>query len=316
MANLYTGTETITNQSGLDNLVTLAYDKMVGFQLRSEPLFRDLIDKRPADVSHAGASVRLQKYQDLAVTDSLLVENVDPDAVALDNTTYIDIVLEEYGKSVLSTEKLALESLSAVDPAIANIVSQNMRDTLDKLVQDVFLGNDNTVDSVGGALVPTTDGSADAANVDGVIDSEMVRYTVSKLRGASAQTFGGKYLGYIHPDVSLDLRAETGAAAWRDVHNYSGASAIWAGEIGEYEGVRFVESPRLNQDSASGVKVSSTFILGQEAVAEACGREPGVVIGNVTDRLLRTRPIGWKTLIGWAIYREEALYQLRTTSSY
>ena len=317
MANLYTGTATIDGQTGITNLVTTAYDKLLGFALRSEPQFRTLIDKRPADVSHAGGVVRLQRYADLASATTALTENVDPDAVALANTTTIDVTLSEYGAAVLTTEKLALQSLSAIDPAVANIVAFNMRDSLDKLVRTTMIAGTNVIGNVGGTLTATnTKTGIDAADK---LTSPYVRYVVAKLRGNSAQAFdGGKYLGYIHPDVSHDLRAETGAAAWRDIHNYSGATAVWNGEIGEYEGVRFVESPRCYQtgDGESSAVVSRSIIMGREALVEAVGKEPGVVIGPVTDKLMRTRPIGWKGTLGWARYREEALFRIHTGSTY
>lgn len=321
MADAYTGTATISNQTGITNLITTAYDKMVGFALRSEPQFRTLIDKRPADVSHAGSVVRLQKYADLATNVSALTENVDPDAVALSNTSYVDVTLNEYGAAVLTTEKLALESLSAIDPAVANIVAFNMRDSLDELVRTAMLANLRRVKNIAGTLTAVTNGTATVSGIDAAdkLTSAYVRYVVSKLRAASAQSFdGGKFLGYVHPDVSHDLRAETGAAAWRDIHNYSGASSVWSGEIGEYEGVRFVETPRCYQatDGESSAKVSRSFILGREALVEAVGKEPGVVIGPVTDKLMRTRPVGWKGTLGWGIYREEAIWQINTGSTY
>jgi hypothetical protein len=44
-------------------------------------------------------------------------------------------------------------------------------------------------------------------------------------------------------------------------------------------------------------------------------QEPGVVIGNVTDRLMRFRPIGWYGVLGFARYREAALYRIESGSS-
>lgn len=320
MANVYTGSATISDQTGITNLVTTAYDKLVGFQLRSEPMFRALVGKRPADVSHAGASVRLQKYSNLAAATTALAENVDPDAVALSNTSYVDITLNEYGNAVLPTEKFKVESLSAVDPAVANIVAYNMRDSLDVLVQNVMRANQRRVRNIAGTLTAVTNGSGATTGIDAAdkLTSPYIRYTVSKLRAESAQTIGGKFIGYVHPDVSHDLRAETGAAAWRDIHNYSGATAVWAGEIGEYEGVRFIETPRCYQatDGESSAKVSRSYILGAEAIAEAVGYEPHVVIGPMVDKLLRFRSVGWKGLLGWAIYREEAIWQINTGSTY
>lgn len=319
MSTVYTGTEAISGQTGPYNLVQTAYDKMVEFALRSEPVFRSFASKRPVDVDKPGSSIVLQKYQDLAVSTTPLTENVDPDAVAISDTNTVTITLNEYGRSVLSTEKLALESLSAIDPAIANLVAYNMRNSLDALVGAVLVGGTNRICEANSVLSTSANiNTVGTASTD-TLKSKHVRYVTSKLRGNSAVTAdGGYYIGLVHPDASLDLRSETGAAAWRDPHNYSGATSIWNGEIGAYEGVRFIESPRLKQatDGYSSAKVTRTVILGQQALAEAVSREPGVVIGNVTDRLMRTRPVGWKGMLGWARYREEALFRIETATTY
>lgn len=320
MANTYTGTATISNQTGITNLVTTAYDKYVEFALRSQPLFRQAATKRPVDVSHPGSSVRFQKYVDLAAATSALTENVDPDAVALSNTSYVDVTLNEYGNSVITTDKLVFESLSDVDPAIANIIAYNQVDTLDQLVRAVLIGGTNVIRS--NAKAVSTSKALNTLTTGDDFSSAMVRYTVAKLRGNNALPLAnGLYGCYIHPDVSHDLRAETGGAgttaAWRSPHEYSGASDIWGGVLGIYEGAFFIESPRtyIGADGASSKNVHRTLIMGQQALAEAVGYEPQVVVGPVTDKLMRFRPVGWKALIGWARFREESLYRIETTSS-
>ena len=62
-------------------------------------------------------------------------------------------------------------------------------------------------------------------------------------------------------------------------------------------------------------RVFSTLVCGKQALAEAVAQEPGVVIGPVTDKLMRFRPIGWYGVLGWNRYREEALYRIETGSS-
>jgi hypothetical protein len=54
--------------------------------------------------------------------------------------------------------------------------------------------------------------------------------------------------------------------------------------------------------------------MGQQALAEAVGYEPTIVIGPIVDKLMRARPVGWKALLGWAVYRQEAVYQIYTSA--
>jgi hypothetical protein len=100
-------------------------------------------------------------------------------------------------------------------------------------------------------------------------------------------------------------------------HEYQANAEIWAGEIGTYEGAYFVESPRLYNatDGSGSARVFRTLLAGQQALAEAVAEEPHVVIGNVTDKLMRLRPIGWYGVLGFKRYREEALYRIESSSS-
>jgi N4-gp56 family major capsid protein len=316
VANVFTGTATISDQTGLTNLVQTAYDKYVEMALRSEPLWRMIADKRPVDVTSPGSSVVFAKYSDLATATTPLTENVDPDAVAISNPTQVTVTLNEYGNAVLATEKLRLESLSDVDPAIADIIAFNMRDTLDSLVRTVAVGGSNYLTKAAG--VYSYSGNVNTVTSTTYITAEGVRKIVAKLRAASAVPISsGLYACYIHPDVSMDLRQDAGTAGWRSPHEYSGADSIWNGVVGIFEGAFFVETPRTYSatDGSSSAKVHRTVFAGKQAIAEAVAKEPGTVIGPVTDKLMRFRPIGWKGLLGWARYREESLWRLHTSAS-
>jgi len=316
VANVYTGTATISDQTGITNLVRTAYDKYVEFALRSEPQWRSVCDKRPVDVTNPGSSVVFAIHSDLANATTALTENVDPDAVALSNPSTVSVTLNEYGNAVLTTEKLALQSLSAIDPAVADIVAFNMRNSLDSLVSTTANAGTNTLTYAGST--GTFGGNVNTVTSSTYMTSPAIRKVVAKLRANSAVPLAqGLYGVMIHPDVSMDLRAESGAGGWRSPHEYSGSSSIWNGVVGIYEGCFFIETPRTYSatDGSSSAKVHRTVVLGKQAIAEAVAREPGVVIGPVTDKLERFRPIGWKGLLGWAIYRQEALYRIHTSAS-
>lgn len=319
MANTYTGTATITNQTGITNLVTTAYDKYVEFALRAMPLFRDVADKRPVNVTGPGSAVTFQIYNDLAAVSATLTENVDPDAVALSNTSTVTVTLNEYGNVVLETEKLVYESLSDIDPGVANIVAYNMRDSLDGLVLSVLRQGTNVSTSNAGAI----DATAQATNTltaSDIYSSSLARYIPTALRtNAAVPRRGDLYWCAIHPNVSYDLRSETGAAGWRQPHEYGQGTQgnIWAGEIGTYEGAYYIETPRayVATDGAASAKVYRTIYAGQQALAEAVAYEPHVVLGPIVDKLMRARPIGWKGLLGWARYREASLWRVESGAS-
>ena len=222
MSNAYTDT---SSSSLGTSLVQTAYDRYVEFALRAVPLIRDVADKRPVQQAMPGSSVVFQIYTDLSQKTATLSETVDPDAVALGNTTPITVTLNEYGNASLATRKLELFSLSDVDPAIADIIAFNMADSLDTVALNALVGGPNAIAEVGGSMVSTyagtyTNGTTQASITStDVIKSRDIRNAVAKLRANKAVPRQGEYYWCgIHPEVSYDLRAETGAGGWRDDH--------------------------------------------------------------------------------------------------
>lgn len=319
MANAYTDT------SAWSNAVQTAYDKRFEFALRSQPLFRALADKKPADQAQPGSSVVLEIFQDLAEATSTLTETTDPDSVALGNPNTKTITLNEYGNPVLRTRKLHLFSLTDVDPAIADIVAYNAAASVDTVVQTTVRGGPRLIQRKAGTVSYVTNATvstvATTMTTTDTYNSAIARLAPTKLRaGLAVPKRGSLYGCYIHPEVSHDLRAETGAAAWRDPHNYSAVGNIWAGELGTYEGAFYVESPRCYNavDAGTGdntVRRFRSYYFGQQAIAEAIAEEFHMVAGPIVDKLARFRPLGWYGVGGWARYRDEALIRVETTSS-
>jgi len=307
MSNAYTGT------AAMAGLVQAAYDRYVEFALRSQPLFRNLADKRPVQQAMPGSSVVFSLYQDLAAATATLTETTDPDAVAISNVNTVSVTLNEYGNTVLNTRKLGEFAFSDVDPAIANIVAYNMADSIDKIVVNVLRGGTNVIYS---GSATATSGLTAGDDIEGAD----LRRAVAKLRAANAVPKDSMlYAAYMHPEVAHDLRAETGGNSFEDIRKYTDPNVgnILNATTGVYGGAYVVETPRayVATDGDSSAKVYRTIIAGQQALAEATAVEPGIVIGPVIDKLMRFRPVGWYSLQGWARYREASLYRIESTSS-
>jgi N4-gp56 family major capsid protein len=378
------------------NLVTMAYDKLIEINLRQVPQFRAIADKKSGSLTHDGSSIRFQFHNDIAdttIAGATLAETVDPDAVSLPATTTLDVSQQELGRVVIPTKKLSLMSLADVDPWIANAVSFNMAATLDAGVAAVLDAGTNFIRESDGVL--STTAAKTTIKTTDTAKGKHFRYAVTKLRAANVNTRGGMYVSYIHPEVSHDLKTETGNNIWRTPNEYQNISALYAGEIGAWEGIRFIETPAMTKsvsgaagtalataaavsgadaaftiiaanaafgglaevgDAISGTNVGSgalitaisvgatnttytvsvansgvvgtntltvtpksrvfnTYVLGQQALAEAVWKEPKIEFGNVTDKLNRFRPVGWHGIINWSIYRQAALYRIETASS-
>ena len=305
-----------TQVSSVPNLVQTAYDKLIESQNRLLPLLRSLPDKHPADVTSAGSSVTLQKYNDLAESSAELTELVDPDATAVPATTSLNVAFREFGRVVFRSKKLDLTSLSKIDPIIVDLLARDMAVSLDNEVGTVLYGTQvtNVVYAAGTSTGTVTEASR--------IKADSVRQIVTGLRArAASPRRGDLYACYIHPNVALDLRTETGANAWRDDHKYAAPDMFWPGETGVYEGAFFVESARMKaaKDGVSGTPNASvyrTIFAGRQALSEVVWEEPHSVIGDIpVDKLQRHRPFGWYGALNWAVYRPENVVRFESSAS-
>lgn len=311
MANAYTDT------SAVANLIQAAFDKYGEMALRSEPLFRQAVSKHPEQPTGPGSSVTFEIFQDLSAATSTLSEDVDPDAVALPNTTTVSVTVNEYGNPVLLSRKLRLLSLTNIDPVAANQVAFNMADSVDSLVQTTLRGGTN-VARVNATVLDYNTGSTGAVAAGDIFRSAISRLAVAKLRANLAVPMqDGLYACYIHPEVSIDLQSESGATGWLPPHQYSGANNIWTGDIGTYQGATYKETARCYQatDGSASTRVFRSYFVGQQALAEAVGEEFHTVVSPVVDKLKRFQPLAWYGLAGWAIYRQQAIVRVETTSS-
>ncbi len=323
----------LTNPTGtgqVGGLIKQGYDRLVEHELRSEPMWRVFADKRPADVTGPTATVTLSFFTDMAVQLTPLTEATDPDATALADVVPITITLAEYGNYGVSTRKIQLTSLSDIDVELAAQMAWNQVNTLDQITQGTFVGKGSKVYKQTGTTITAlaansgaTDyaaagtGCATVAAGD-VITAKLVRTAVTKLRADNVMPRKGSlYAAVINPETAADLRTETGAAAWRDPHNYSSIEHIYSGEVGAFEGAFFIESPRNFNSTcgAASARVFNSYIFGKQFLAEAVGQEPGVVIGPVVDSLRRFAKVGWYGFLGWNVYRSKALVQLATAST-
>jgi N4-gp56 family major capsid protein len=302
-----------------------AFEKLAYFALRPEMYFDQFAEVEATNATNPGATHTFTIFQDLAVADSEISEVTDVTPVALSNSQ-VSVTMKEYGNAVVTTAKLRATSFINVDPVAANAVGYNAGISIDTVCRAVLQAGDNVLYATGGAVDPT---SRTTINADDTLSANDVRRAVAQLRGANVPTIGGSYVGFIHPDVSYDFRSATDASAWRTPANYVNPEGIYNGEIGMFEGVRFMESPRApkfadasNNSGASGtIDAYGTLIMGRQALAKAVsnngeyGSQPTMVYGTVTDVLKRHQPVGWKHFVGYGIFRQEALRRIESASS-
>jgi N4-gp56 family major capsid protein len=125
---------------------------------------------------------------------------------------------------------------------------------------------------------------------------------------------GGAYVAVISPYQAQQLKSDATDTGWRYTVAYNEGAAgnsIFMGEIGMYEGVRIIVNNHLTSQGGG-------YLMGAEALAKAFSTAPGfgpnprTVVSPVVDKLKRFASVGWYSLVGYSIFRAEALLHIET----
>jgi N4-gp56 family major capsid protein len=293
--------------------VTKAYDLAIYPALRPELIFDQFATVRATNTTHRGGSVRFSFVDDLSENTTPLLENIDVDSVAL-NSKALTVSMREYGTAVTNTALIRGTSMIAMDPLIAERVGYNAGLSIDTLCRTALDATTITYDDGSTATIGSIgDGSS-------ALTGAVLRQGVARLRAANVRPLrGGNYVAVISPYQAQQLMSETTDTGWRWMVGYAGGegtagNSVFMGEVGTYEGVRIIVNNHLTTQGRG-------YLMGAEALAKAYSTAPGygpnpkTVVSPVVDKLRRFASVGWYHLVGYSVFRTEALLQIRTSAS-
>lgn len=304
MADVYTGASADAGAGQLTNQVLQAYQRTALFALRDELIFDQFARTKPGNLTSPGTPQTFLFWDDLAVATTPLNEITDVDAVGLSDSTR-SVTPAEYGNAVLMTIRIRTDDfLVGFEADVADIVNRNMVETIDVLARTEL---DNATNNV------TVDGTAENTLTSAdVFTAAFARQQHAALRKANVVPMagGGLYAAVIHPDVAYDFKSETGDGAWVTPAQYVDTQRLYNNEIGTFGGFRWTESNRATLTADGGATTTDTYhtyFMGADALAKAESIAPHIVMGPVTDKLMRFQPLGWHAYVGWKILREASI---------
>ena len=305
MADAFSGTSALADQ------VQAAYDRNAFMALRSGGVYDQFARVKPGNVTNPGSSVSFLFWADLSTATATLSETVDVDAVALSDSL-VTLTPAEHGNAVLVTIRIQTDTFAiGFDPAVANIVSYNMLDSLETLAQEALET---------GATTTTVDAGAENLLTAGdVMTMNKLREQVAILRGGDfAPISGSDYAVITHPDIMYDLMTATASTDWAAFAQRRDQGELLNGEIARIAGLSFVSTSRgaINVDGgASNADTYSTYILAVDALGKAESIPGHIIPGPVTDHLRRFQPLGWHAYLAYGTIRSGAARNLLACSS-
>lgn len=215
--------------------------------------------------------------------------------------------LSEYGNSVPYSGKLDDLSYHPVLAIVRKVLMNDAKKALDQAAYNQFnacalrvvpasSGTSTT------SLTLTTNGTCTGTNTI-ALGTSHVKLIVDTMKERNIPPFvDDDYVAVAHPTTWRTLKNSL-----ETLHSYvdRGFSMILAGEIGRYEGVRFIEQTNIAKANWSTGLSNQAFFMGEDLVAEA-PVIPEEVRGKIPTDFGRSRGVAWYALTGFAIVQTQA----------
>ena len=297
-----------TNRSVITRENTEFYDRTLLY--RAVAYFAHTMFGQVRDIPRNGGTntIKFRRYGNLAAATSALSEGVTPSGSQL-SITDVSATVAQYGDYITITDVVDYESKDPVLIEAAEILGDQMGDTIDQLTRDVL--------AAGTVVTYVGQSSRAAITSSDLITATEVRKAVRTLKNAKARRItrminastgiatepvSAAYIGLVHPDTTYDLQDETG---WVPVEKYASTMKVMENEVGKLNDVRFVESTNTKIFSgagASSIDVYATIILGMDAYGIT--RISGEAVRNIIKPLGSAGsadPLDQRATSGWKI---------------
>lgn len=256
----------------------------------------------PAEyVKGTNGTHRYVAYLDPSAQTVSLTEGTPPTAQELEIATDSFTAAQKGG----TFEWSDLGELQSPHDLISTIAERSGRQaavTIDELARQLYAAF-NTAGNIS-----YSNGTARAA-VSAILSGALVKKMAARLANSNVPRFeDGFYRAIIHPRAVYDLMTDTANGGWLDISRYVDNSPLLRGEIGQYAGVRFLESTiatTFQTAGASNVDVLRSVFLGKDALAWTSPDSLQTYFvargGTQADPLAQKGVIGWKAYVGGTI---------------
>lgn len=255
---------------------------------------------------HKGQLFTWNVYNDVATAGTVLVETS-----TLPQTNFTIAqgtgTVSEAGNSVAYSGLLDNLSKHPVQEIINKVLKNDCKKALDQLAYNQFNTTLLTVAASSGtdtaAVVLTTNGTCSTTNNVAMTNGH-VKSIVDTMKERNIPPYmGDEYFGISWPSTWRPMKNTLeGIYQYRD----EGFQMIYNGEIGKYEGTRFIEQTNIVKETWVNSKSNWAFFFGEDTVAEAIV-VPEEMRGAIPTDYGRSKGIAWYYLGGFALTQTQAL---------
>jgi len=278
--------------------------------------------------ARGGTSIEIRKLASIAVSTTALAEDSYPAAVSSAAFATKTLSVSQYGQYTSFSDIVELQSYDDVIGEFVKVFGENMGQTLDIIVRNAVWGGITTDQYAGAAVSDASLQATIATEANYYLDSAEIMEAVKTLKRNNIDpVVDGKYVLIVHPDTVLDLFGDSNIVnAFQYAANRGEANPLFSGVLGDYMGVRFVETthaPSLYQTTATIMNyVYSSLLIGKGAYAVTVldAMAAKLIIhprgsGGFIDPLETQSQIGWKAAITAGVIDTDAIVDIHHLTS-
>lgn len=307
--------------TGLAQLTTAVrdiYSREIFFQAQPRLKFAQFAKVRRDFQAIRGGTIVFTKYNNLSGGGEVAEDaNINRGSLA---SSEVSISVTEQGNAVTLTEKLLQLSFQDVMGDASRLLANDLAISIDTMLRDAALQTPNAMFGDGSTLANVTDFNT-ATGTTGQFSVETVRSAVEFLSNNNAPRIQGEY--YVCFATAKQIRQIKSDADWLEVNKYNGRRQIYAGEVGMYDGVVFIETTQMpSYDTAaeavaagwSDVTVNGTqeaVFFGENAYAWGIALDPELRDDGVNE-FGRHHALAWYGIWGAGILEERNIIKVLT----
>lgn len=264
--------------------------------------FRNHCDAKDATSKglNAGDQFNWNVYSDVQTQGTTLDEDVSMPETKF-TITQGSLTVTEYGNSVGYSGKLDNFSKQPVTEIINKVLKNDSNKALDLAANVQFAATPLKVRSTSATAIDLTTNGVFSGAATHAMDTAHVKLIVDTMKERNIPMYSGSdYFCISHPST---IRTFKNSLESLNIYVSEGYRKVVNGEVGRYEGVRFIE--QTNVAKAAYTNTDWAMFFGEDTVAEAVCI-PEEIRGKIPTDFGRSKGVAWYYLGGFGLVHSDA----------
>lgn len=301
------------------------YDRKLLSVALKNLVFHKYGEKRPIPPG-GGKSIEFRRFEKITVTaGSYTLTEGTPPTVTQATISTVTATISQYGQYAQISDVLETQAFDPILSEYAEKFGIAMAEGVDTVVRDIVDAT-TTIQYADSATVTGTSGAGAVGSGNYLDAAEILEMRRTLRRADALPVEDNKFILFIHPDNTKDLFEDPDIVnSFQHAQIRGDNNPMFTGVLGDWMGVRFVESSNLSilaSNGMSGADIYEVVMIGREAyaVTELSALQSRMIIhprgtGGHTDPLEQYSTVGWKAALTAVILNQNFLGAIRCASS-